>query len=224
MHRFFKAVQLALLIAVCGFGVAARSAEKVKVLQACSAVFGTSIDKNEDLFEVNSSFVLQPGFDSANNLFKLSVFPKYWLEETHPQWTQPDRWPLFSVAEYENLLSRLNTLSPTGGLLEASKGSVVTNMTEYFLDKYERAYVLRGSYADIGVRFVEFYPVHELKGNVRKKQHLKNVLSDDYRIAVGELNYFVRPADYRNIKLGRPQRLMVVGPIKGYCFGGHCNH
>jgi hypothetical protein len=224
MHRFFRVIQVALLIAVCGFGVGARSAEKGTVLQACSDLFGASIDANEDLFEVNSIFVLQPKFDSAGNLIRLSVFPKYWLEEKHPEWTEPEKWPLFSPNEYEELVTRLNTLVPKGALLEASKGSFVTNSTAYLLDKYEYAYLLRGSVADLGVRFVDLYPFHELKGSVKKKQHLKSVFSDDHRILVGELNYFVRPADYRSIKLRRPQRLRVVGPIKGYCFGGHCNH
>jgi hypothetical protein len=70
----------------------------------------------------------------------------------------------------------------------------------------------------------DVYPFHDLKGSVKQKRRLKNIFWDDYRIAGGEMNYFVRPADYRNIELGRTQRLTVVGPIKGYCFAGHCNH
>ena len=223
MLRFSAAIQLFVIITLCGFVVGGQSLEKSTVLHDCANLFGASIDTSEDLFEVNSLFVLQPKFDSAGKLIELSVFPKYALEEKHPEWTEPEKWPLFSPSEYKDLLTRLDTLKRKGNLIEPARIGVVTNSTAHMLDKYEHAYLISGWVADLGVRFLDLYPFHQIRGRVRKKGQLKNAFSEGSRILVGELNYFVRPADYRKVRLGQIQRLQVVGPIRGYCFAGHCN-
>ena len=212
----------ALLLALttaCG----AQNISKPTVLSSCANLFGASIDPKLNLFEVNQLFVLQPKFDATDNLIALAVFPKYWLEEFHPEWTEPQHWPLFSPAEFQRLLAHTEGVVAKGKLLAAGSGSVITNSTAYFLDRYERAYVRHGNVVN-DVRFIEVYPFHEIEGNVRKKKRERTFMRKEfYRVLVGELNYFIERDQYRKLVRGRKQKLLVVGPIKGYCYAGFCN-
>src|SRR6185295_16867127 len=160
-------ISVTLLLFLSAIGCAAQNLAKSTVLNDCAKVFGESIDTRLNLFEVNPSFVLQPQFDEHDNLTRLSVFPKYFLEEEHPEWTEPPHWPLFLPAEFKSLLNRLDKIVSKGKLVEPGIGGVVTNSTSYFLDKYEHAYVNHGNVID-DVRFVHVYPFHEIEGKVQK--------------------------------------------------------
>lgn len=216
-----------LLTLICLLALAmvcsAQNIKKPAVLNSCEDVFGTSIDTKLNLFEVNEFFVLQPRFDAAADVIELSVLPKYFLQESHPEWSEPEHWPLLSSAEVQNLLARLEAVVPKGKLVATAADSVITNSTGYFLDRYERAYVYRGNVVS-GVRFFHVFPFHTMEGYVRKAKHERSVFNEDfYRVLIGQLNYFVDRAQYHKLKRGRTQKLRVVGPIKGYCLGGFCN-
>jgi hypothetical protein len=218
--RLIAAKLLPLLLAG---GCAAQSAAKPTVLNDCTKVFGASIDTALNLFEVTPAFVLQPKFDDHDNLTVLSVFPKYWLEETHPEWTEPHHWPLFSPAEFQIVLTRLDNVISKGRLLALGTGGIVTNSTNYFLDRYEHAYVHHGNVID-DVRFFDVYPFHEIEGKVRKARSFTSLLGGEfYQALVGELVYFVEREQYRKLRLRRSQKILVVGPIKGFCYAGFCN-
>lgn len=212
-------IQLVLLIAI---GCSAQNIQKPAALNACSSLFGKPIDTKLNLFEVNSLFVLEPRFDAHDNLTALSIFPKYFLEEEHPEWTEPKDWPLLSEAEYQTLLTRLDGVAAKGQLIAAGFGSVVTNSTNYPRDRYEHAYVIRGEVVD-KVRFLDVYPIHQIEGMVRRRRHYKFLNEEFYQVLVGEMNYFMEPTDYRKLKRGSTQKLAVVGPIKGSCYSGFCN-
>jgi len=210
------------LVLVLAIGCAAQNIQKRMALDSCSRIFGATIDPHLNLFEVDSNFVLQPRFDSAENLTALSVLPKYYFAEQHPEWAEPRQWPLFSNKDYRTLLAQLDGLAPKGELLSVYPGGAITNSTNYPDDRYERALVVRGEVAD-RIRFFHIYPTRQIEGRVRKKRHYQGPGFDIYQVLVGELNYLVEPADYRRLKRGSMQRLTVIGPVKGFCFAHFCN-
>jgi hypothetical protein len=213
-----------LLIALLPFRANGQVNEESSILTRCASIFGAMIDTRENLFEVNGPYILQPRFDSRGVLISLSVFPKYWLEPTHPEWTEPDKMPVLSEVEYASLLTRLDGVTPRGKLVASGAGSVVTNSTQYFLDKYEYGYLRRGEYGPKRVRFLDIYPFHVVEGRVIKKRRDKQFSNEWYfQVLVGELNYFVSANDYLKLKPGRTQKFLAVGPVSGYCFAGHCN-
>ena len=201
----------------------AQNLKKNTVLDSCANVFGTSIDTKLNLFQANSSFVLQPRFDGDDNLIALSVFPKYFLEDSHPEWREPEHWPLFSAVEYKEQLQHTEQLVAKGKLIASVSDPVITNSTQYFLDRYRHAYVRHGNVLT-SVRFFDVYPFHEITGNVRMLKHEHSSFHGNlYWALVGELNYFVDRNQFGKLRRGRTQKLLVVGPVKGYCYGGFCN-
>jgi hypothetical protein len=221
--RSVLAIQFLMMVILCAADCPAQGVQRLVVLKACTSLFGLPIDDQENLFEVNSLFVLRPQFDKNGTLNSLSVLPKYWFSETHPEWEEPKTWPLLSPAEYRILLDRLDQVSTKGKLTAIGYGSVVTNSTEYFLDRYENAYVHHGNVLS-DVRFFEIYPLHDVQGYVRRKRHYRSLFHEDfYQILVGESNYFVHPKTYIKVKRGERQKILVVGPIRGYCYAGFCN-
>lgn len=212
-------------LALCLFAAAAqaRASEKESVLRACEREFGAALDARENLFEVNASFVLQAKFDARGALDVLSVTPKYFFEETHPEWTEPPHWPLLDRSEFAAVLARIDSVRPRGRWLWSSgDASVVTNMTHHFMDEYERAFVERGDYVDLGVRFVRVYFAHEVAGVVTRKYrcggdfdgHPAHVF---YSVTVGGCGYFVGRATFARLRVGRKGRLRAAGPMGSRC-------
>ena len=201
----------------------ARASEKESVLRACVREFGAAVDVKQSLFEVNASFVLQPKFDARGALMMMSVTPKYFHEETHPEWTEPHRWPLLSRSEFAAVLSRIDSVRPRGRWVWSSGDtSVVTNSTHYFMDEYEHAFVERGDYVDIGVRFVRVYFMHEVKGLVTRKYGCGQSSSGAARhsflhVTVAGCGYFVGRRTFARLRAGRGARFRGAGPMGARC-------
>lgn len=155
----------------------AQAAEKKTVLETCARLFGASLDTKPNLFEVNSLFVLHAKFDSHDELTELAVFPKYLLEESHPEWTEPNNKVYLSRSEYENLLSRLDVLKPKGRLIHSVESGAITNSTNYYLDQYEHCFVDWGEWWDWyrsdnfrgEIRFFSIHYFHQVEGKIKKK-------------------------------------------------------
>ncbi len=128
----------------------ARSPEKVKILAACEREFGPPVDETQNLFALNEAFVLQAKFDRRGALTEFAVQPKYFFDETHPEWEEPRSFPLLSRAEFTDLVRRLDALKQKGRLTRpANIASVITNSTGYFTETYQHALLKWG---EVGIR------------------------------------------------------------------------
>jgi hypothetical protein len=201
--------------------------DKLSALKACETLFGNPIDFNSKLFKINSDFVLQVRFDTGN-LISLRIVPKYYLNDMHPEWTEPDEWPLLSKSEFQRLLNQLDNIIPRGKLVERQTLCIVSNSTCSLLDKYKNAYMQKWQTGD-DIRSFELYPFHEIEGKVIKKEILKYRESKRgpekaiCRVLIGELIYDIEPREYAKLHEGRVQKFLGVGPIEGTCLAGHCN-
>jgi hypothetical protein len=220
---------LSLIILLCCSQCAGQNKDRLSVLKACENIFGKPIDFNASLFELNSKFVLRPHFDTGDILTSLEVVPKYFLHDMHPEWAEPDEWPLFSESQFQNLLSRLDNIIPRGKLVRSDDFCVVSNNTCPLLDKYEHAYVHRWQTGN-EIRSFELYPFHEILGKILKRAKFKDsmqlkghLIRESCRVLVGKSVYDVESDVCAKLHPGQAQTFLAVGPIKGHCLVGFCN-
>jgi hypothetical protein len=147
LHLFILVLSAILIYPFTG---SAQTSERTKILLACERVFGPPVDKTQNLFALNRDFVLQAKVDGRGSLTEFAVKPKYFFNETHPEWEEPRSFPLISPEEFKILVSRLDALRPKGKLTKpANAFSVITNSTGYFTESYQRALLQWG---EVGIR------------------------------------------------------------------------
>ena len=130
--------------------ISAKPSEKDQILRICNQMFGAPVDEGQNLFEVDQFHVLRVKFNNRGRLEQLAVEPKYYFEESHPEWKEPDNFANLTKSEYENLLVRLDSVNPKGTLIKpAPGGAVVTNMTAWYKAVYENAVLEWGEVVDL---------------------------------------------------------------------------
>jgi hypothetical protein len=127
-----------------------RQSETRRVLQICTRLYGPAVDKQRHLFAVNEFYVLRLKFNAHGRLRELDVSPKYFFEEAHPDWAEPDNFAYLSKAQYAAVLSQIDTIKSRGALIKGSeKISVVTNLTAPHYETYRRARFAWGELVDL---------------------------------------------------------------------------
>lgn len=128
----------------------AEVSEKETVLRACNQLFGAPVDTELHLFEANQFYVLRVKFDGRGGLEQLAVEPKYYFEESHPEWKYPDNFTYLSQVDYDTLPAQLDAIKPKGALIKPDAGGgVVTNMTSWHKAIYENAVLEWGEVVDL---------------------------------------------------------------------------
>jgi hypothetical protein len=146
----FILVALACFTAFCFVSVKGKASVKDEVLRACAQLFGKPVDEKQNLFEVNRFYVLRVAFDKHDNLELLAVEPKYYFEDSHPDWKEPDDFAYLSKVEYDNLLAQLDLIKPKGKLVKPASGiSSVTNLTAWHTEIYEHGSLTWGELVDL---------------------------------------------------------------------------
>lgn len=135
-----------LILLLFSFSLGVHGTERKDVLQKCDRFFGKPIDEKPFiLYEINSLFVLSTEFNKSDELTVLNILPKYYFEEQHPEWKEPDQRPKLSSIEYEDILQKLETIKPRGALVSVSPAGVILNDTVWHFSYYENSYWDRGS-------------------------------------------------------------------------------
>jgi len=151
-------------------GAKPREPEIRQVLQTCSRLYGPAVDSKRHLFVVNEFYVLALKFNSRGRLLQLDVSPKYFFEEAHREWAEPDNFSFLSESQYKTVLDQIDSIKSRGTLIKGSENiSVVTNMTAPHYETYRQAKLewgelidlRRGDNAPLMVRWVT---VHYLDG------------------------------------------------------------
>lgn len=155
----------------CFATINATASEKDEVLRVCGQLFGKPVDEKLSLFEVNRFYVLRAAFGKRNKLEQLAIEPKYYFEETHSDWEEPDDFTYLSKIEYENLLAQAEKIKPKGALIKPASGiGVVTNMTAWHTEIYENASLTWGQLVDIRLSEDAPYQVRWLRLNYGKRK------------------------------------------------------
>jgi hypothetical protein len=120
------------------------------VLPQITGTFGRSVDEDLGLYDVNRFYVLQVEFDDSDSLIKLSIYPKYYFEESHSDWADTGENKYLVWNQYKELLRKLTKIAPLGKLIEpAPPLSIVTNMTAWQTEKHENGLLTLGVLTDI---------------------------------------------------------------------------
>jgi hypothetical protein len=128
----------------------AKRSEKESILRICNQLFSSPIDTKQHLFEVNQFYVLRVKFNNRDRLEQLAVEPKYFFEESHPDWREPDNFTNLTKADYDDSLARLDRVKSKGALIKPASGiSVVTNMTAWHKAIYKHAVLEWGEVVDL---------------------------------------------------------------------------
>jgi len=183
--------------------------EKAQILPQLETSFGISIDTNLSLFVINEQFVLEPLFDEKNGLVKISVLPKYYLSEQHPEWKEPHDRPHLSRADYEFVFSRLIAIKTLGKLIGRFFNPFITNSTSYRTEYYENAELtyLESFYFDKDtdkerVRSIYISYRHPVVGKITGKRSDRRSKYRPFLGCIGNKCYFVNEDTYKRLKIG----------------------
>jgi hypothetical protein len=185
--------------------------EKAQVLQSCEKLFGKTLDEKLNLFEVNQLFVLQPEFNEKGFLVKISVEPKYFYEEEHPEWKEPKERPHLANADYADVIAKINSIKPLGKFLNEVFNGAVTNSTvyttEYFKDSildYGETPIWQRDAVKEFVRFIRITYFQDVEGRIKKKKSCSFCFGVKFLVNVGEeTNYYVEEETYNKLKKGK---------------------
>ncbi len=131
--------------------VAAKPSEQTRVLQLCTKTYGATVDQKRNLFSLNEFYVLRLNFNRRGRLMLLAVEPKYYYDDDHPDWAEPDHFPYLSKTEYERLVAEVDGVKPKGPLVKpASPVSFVTNMTAWRRETHRAGILEWGELVDLG--------------------------------------------------------------------------
>ena len=147
----FKLISASLICLVqIWSGVAApRGSEADRALRICTQLYGATVDERRHLFALNDFYVVGLMFNARGKLVELNVSPKYFFEEAHPDWAEPDNFAFLSKAQYDALLAQIDTIKPRGALITGSETiSAVTNMTAPHRERCRHAVLEWGELVD----------------------------------------------------------------------------
>jgi hypothetical protein len=148
--RIVLVVPILLASLIVASSTSAKPSEQAEILRTCTQMFGAPVDVKQNLFEIDQFHVLRVKFNNRGRLEQLAIEPKYYFEETHPEWKEPDNFTNLTKSEYENLLARLDNVKPKGALIKPRPGgAAVTNMTAWYKEVYEYAVLEWGEVVDL---------------------------------------------------------------------------
>ena len=207
--------------------------DKQHILRLFEETFGKSIDTTLNLYEANELFVVRPEFESNDTLFRISVVPKYWFEDQHPEWKEPDARPHLNRAGYDAVVAKINSIKPFGKVLgndsEGVRVAVITNFTDYRHEYYENGDLeyLESFYWDKEtnkerIRAIYINLFHYVEGKIDGKRFDKYSNREPFLVAVGEKNYYVDKTTYGRLKKGKVnvfQGILAPDYVNFYYFG-----
>jgi hypothetical protein len=99
------------------------------------------VDSKQDLFTAGSDYVIQPTYEARGRIIEIRVVPKYFFNQTHPQWTEPISPVVMPLAAYQVLLQQIADIKPLGNLIKQGQAGIMLNLRTTFRDQYEKGIV-----------------------------------------------------------------------------------
>ena len=182
-----------------------------------------SADPSKHIYAVSSDHVLLSLFDKEGALTEISVVPRYYLNDTHPDWTEPDVLPSLSESAYRHLLSLIGQVKSLGQVNRKNSGSAyVTNDQYPILDEYDDCVVQRfmrsGSHVvgpnNFQVASFHVFFFHLVTGRLSSIPKAQKVDGSEKVCSVGiEGNgYWLARKDCERLEIGHPISVMAAGP------------
>ena len=211
----------AVCLTVRSFAQALRSVSSFGSGTKLAKIFSL-IDSKQNLFAVDSEYVLQPFYDESEEITELRVVPKYFFQDTHPEWIEPDHAPFLSLSSYRKLLAQIGAVKPLGRLMTYGQAAYTTNARSWFLDQYQNGLVRRVVITDLrgckkqAARIAAFRVVffRSISGKLESKDALAVLgLAREYRVQIDGKWYWTTEKEFRRLSVGKEVRVKAAGPI-----------
>jgi len=176
------------------------------------------LDARNNLYGIDSDFVVQPGFDSLGRLLALRVVPKYFFEDIHPEWMEPDIPPALKSVDYRNALARLGRVAPIGDLNIQGGTGVTTNLRTRFWDQYGAGMIERvvspsdsTDWDELIASFTILY-FREVSGRVEAKE---GSTPGNYVLKIDGTNYWTSKDEFDAVAVGQTVTIQGASSAKG---------
>ena len=104
------------------------------------------ISKSDNLYEIDDGFLLRPIFNENKELISIRIAPKYFFEENHPEWSEPELPPTIPLKMYRQLLPRIQMVERFGNLVHKGRSGITMNVRTSFWDEYSGAIIERAMF------------------------------------------------------------------------------
>ena len=153
--KFERILALVLLVLVVSC-VHGQANERDQVIRLLGESYRPVADAKNILFDVDRFRVIRAEFDKRKRLIELAVEPKYYFEEEHPEWAEPDEFANLSRVEFLELSTKLKRVKDLGKMVQSVNTiAVVTNSTAWYTEYYQNASFTWGAVGD-DVRWFRF--------------------------------------------------------------------
>jgi hypothetical protein len=191
-------------------------------LQLTRNEFGREVQKQPLLFEVNKDYLLELQLDRRGEIRKIEVAPRYFWQESNPEWREPGYKVGFLEKEYQETLAKVEQIKRIGSLVDKGTVGVVTNSKLWLTDQYEQAFIVRriDSIAEPEqdsselVHSFSIYFIRQIQGEVEDK-HVANLSDGNKRLRLKIKGhwYLTIPEEFAKAAIGKRTLLYVAGPI-----------
>lgn len=177
------------------------------------------VDSKEDLFGAGTDYLLQPTYDARGGITEIRVVPKYFFNQTHPDWTEPNSPIFMPLASYEALLRQISAVNPLGSPTKQGHSGITLNLRTTFWDQYERGIVERAMFRPspeeaYGVAWFTVIYFRTIAGKLESKEIVELPGHDKiFRIKVDGKWYWTTERAFQGLTVGKKVKLEAGGPI-----------
>ena len=193
-------------------------------LELAKSLFGPEVQAHPRLYELSRDYVLKLRLDKAGDVVSIIVMPKYYFEETRPEWREPEYAVGMTNEEYERTFSKVSTMKTTGPLMVRGTSGIVTNSKLWLLDQYQQAFVQRivsrtaaeprPGTPDM-VHSFSVYFTHRIEGKVQNKTSVNQLgIQEQFKLEIKGCWYLTTKKEFDKARIGNRALLYAAGPIK----------
>jgi hypothetical protein len=190
-------------------------------LQVARRLFGDEVQTQLHLFEVNKDYAVNLKTDVRCEVASLEIAPKYFWQESVPQWKEPDHLVGLPEKEYQSALEKAGKIRAIGSLLDKGAAGVVTNSKLWLTDQYEYAFVVRRIHSTADpvrsspelVHSFSVYFIRRIEGVVEDKLMTELDGGKRSKVKIDGKWYLTALAEFNKARLGQRAVLAVAGPL-----------
>jgi hypothetical protein len=177
------------------------------------------VDSEQDLFAAGFDYLIQPTYEARGRIIEIRVVPKYFFNQTHPQWTEPTSPVVMPLTAYEALLHQIGAVKPLGDLIRQGQVGIMLNLRTTFRDQYEKGIVERAMFRAspeeaYGVAWFTVVYFRTIVGKLELKEAAEPPGPDrSYRIKIDGKWYWTTEKVFQGLTTGNKVKVEAGGPI-----------
>jgi hypothetical protein len=179
------------------------------------SLLGKPATSKAAVYELSAVHAMEIEFDKDCQITRIQISPKYFWEQSIPEWVEPRSAPELSMSEYEGFLSKVDQLRTMGTLIRKGDSGIsfVTNSKQYTWDEYEHAFINRVMHCcDNRSAFsVYIYFLQNVRGKIQKIRPHGKVDNVPRMVMINDQWYLI-PSNQK-VSSGKRAQLRATGPM-----------